>query len=71
VFEFFFFTRLIFYQGVCYITNASFIGDVRKEWEKRSNNAIVDYVVVPQLPKSALVEWQVWVHRANTRFECK
>ncbi|KAL1131383.1 hypothetical protein AAG570_011000 [Ranatra chinensis] len=55
--------------GVCFITNASFIGKVRKEWERKSNNAIVDYIVVPQLPKSALVEWQVWVHKGNTRFE--
>jgi len=56
-------------QGICYVTNASFISEARKEWERRTKNAIVEYVVVPQLPKSALVEWQVWAHRGNTRFD--
>lgn len=56
-------------QGVCYVTHAAYISEARKEWERRTNNAIVEYVVVPELPRSALVEWQVWAHRGNTRFE--
>ncbi|XP_014285680.1 uncharacterized protein [Halyomorpha halys] len=56
-------------QGVCYVTHADYISEARKEWERRTNNAIVEYVVVPELPRSALVEWQVWAHRGNTRFE--
>uniref|UniRef100_A0A023F2R4 Diphthine--ammonia ligase n=1 Tax=Triatoma infestans TaxID=30076 RepID=A0A023F2R4_TRIIF len=56
-------------QGICYVTNASYIREARKEWERRTNNAIIEYVVVPELPKTALVEWQVWAHRGNTRFE--
>lgn len=58
-------------KGICYVTNASYIREARNEWERRTNNAIIEYVVVPELPKSALVEWQVWAHRGNTRFECK
>ncbi|XP_014239939.1 diphthine--ammonia ligase [Cimex lectularius] len=56
-------------QGICYVTNASYIAEARKEWERRTNNAIVEYIVVRELPKSSLVEWQVWAHRGNTRFE--
>ncbi|KAK9498262.1 hypothetical protein O3M35_002940 [Rhynocoris fuscipes] len=56
-------------QGICFVTNSSYIREARKEWERRTNNAIIEYVVVPELPKSALVEWQVWAHRGNTRFE--
>lgn len=56
-------------QGICYVTNASYISEARKEWERRTNNAIVEYVVVPELPRSALVEWQVWAHLGNSRFE--
>lgn len=56
-------------QGVCYVTHPSYIPEARREWEKRTNNAIVDYVVVPQLPRGALLEWQVWAHIGNSRFE--
>lgn len=52
------------------MTDLSFVQHARKLWEERTNNAIVDYVVVSQLPKSALVEWQVWAHRHNNQFEC-
>lgn len=57
-------------QGICFLTHPSYIADARKEWEKRSNNAIVDYIVVPNLPRGAQVEWCVWAHRDNRRFEC-
>ncbi|XP_045479271.1 diphthine--ammonia ligase [Harmonia axyridis] len=56
-------------QGVCYVTNISSIPQVRKIWEENTNNAIVDYVVVSNLPKSALVEWHVWAHKYNHIFE--
>lgn len=58
-------------QGICYVTNPSYIREARREWERRTNNAIVEYVVVPELPKGAMVEWQIWAHRGNTRFECE
>ncbi|XP_011497114.1 PREDICTED: diphthine--ammonia ligase [Ceratosolen solmsi marchali] len=56
-------------QGICFLTHPSFISSARKEWEKRTNNAIVDYVVVSSLPRGAQVEWCVWAHRDNNRFE--
>ncbi|XP_075233118.1 uncharacterized protein LOC142331244 isoform X2 [Lycorma delicatula] len=56
-------------QSVCYVTNAAYIPEVRSEWEKHTNNSIVDYVVVPRLPRDSFVEWHVWVHKGNSRFE--
>ncbi|XP_058799518.1 uncharacterized protein LOC131669005 [Phymastichus coffea] len=56
-------------QGICFLTHPSYIPAARKEWEKRTNNAIVDYVVVSNLPRGAQVEWCVWAHRDNNRFE--
>lgn len=58
-------------QGVCFLAHSNYIADARKEWERRTRNAIVDYVVVPNLPRGAQVEWCVWAHRDNNRFECK
>lgn len=58
-------------QGVCFLTHSNYIADARKEWERRTRNAIVDYVVVPSLPRGAQVEWCVWAHRDNNRFECE
>lgn len=31
----------------------------------------MDYIVVPALPRKASVEWQVWIHTHNNKFECK
>ncbi|XP_014218144.1 diphthine--ammonia ligase [Copidosoma floridanum] len=56
-------------QGICFLTHPNFIPAARREWEKRTNNAIVDYVVVSRLPRDAQVEWCVWAHRDNNRFE--
>ncbi|RZC38828.1 diphthine--ammonia ligase [Asbolus verrucosus] len=56
-------------QGICYVTDLGFVERARKLWEEKTNNAIVDYVVVTQLPKGALVEWHVWAHRHNNQFE--
>lgn len=53
------------------MTNSKYIRPARREWEKRSNNAIVDYIVVPKLPRNAKIEWQVWAHQGNSRFQCK
>lgn len=58
-------------QVICYMTNSKYIRPARREWEKRSNNAIVDYIVVPKLPRNAKIEWQVWAHQGNSRFQCK
>jgi len=56
-------------QGICFLIHSSYIADARKEWERRTKNAIVDYIVVPNLPRGAQVEWCVWAHRDNNRFE--
>lgn len=56
-------------QGICYVTHTKYIHAARTEWEKRTNNAIVDYIVVSRLPKNAIVEWHLWAHRHNSRFE--
>ncbi|XP_046383266.1 uncharacterized protein LOC124153910 [Ischnura elegans] len=56
-------------QGICYVTHPSHIPKARKEWEKRTNNAIVDYVVVTRLPRNAFVEWHIWAHRHNSTFD--
>jgi len=56
-------------QGICFVTDASFIVKCREEWEKRSNNGIVEYLVVSRLPRDANVEWCVWAHRHNSAFE--
>lgn len=61
---------LHFFSGVCYVTKAKYIDYAIKEWEERTNNAIVDYIVVSQLPRGALIEWHVWAHRHNNQFEC-
>ncbi|ERL94936.1 hypothetical protein D910_12208 [Dendroctonus ponderosae] len=56
-------------QGVCYVTHSSYIEPARKQWEAKTNNAIVQYVVVTGLPRGALVEWHVWAHKHNNQFE--
>ncbi|KAJ8986079.1 hypothetical protein NQ317_003373 [Molorchus minor] len=56
-------------QGICYVTNVAHVEPSRKLWEERTNNAIVDYVVVSGLPRNALVEWHVWAHKYNNQFD--
>lgn len=58
-------------HGICFLTHPAFIAEARRQWERRTTNAIMDYIVVPTLPRDALVEWQVWAHTHNDRFECK
>ncbi|XP_050328475.1 uncharacterized protein LOC126758296 [Bactrocera neohumeralis] len=56
-------------HGICFLTHPAFIAEARRQWERRTTNAIMDYIVVPALPREALVEWQVWAHTHNDRFE--
>ncbi|KXJ84076.1 hypothetical protein RP20_CCG020970 [Aedes albopictus] len=56
-------------QGICFVTHPSYISEARRQWERRTANAIMDYIVVPALPRGALVEWQVWAHTHNDKFD--
>ncbi|XP_063230260.1 uncharacterized protein LOC134535177 [Bacillus rossius redtenbacheri] len=56
-------------HGICYVTLCGDVAAARREWERQTNNAIVDYVVVSKLPRDALVEWHVWAHRHNSTFD--
>lgn len=58
-------------QGICFVTHPNYISEARRQWERRTANAIVDYIVLPALPRQALVEWQVWAHAHNDKFDCK
>lgn len=55
-------------QGICFVTHPNYITEARRQWEKCTTNAIVDYIVCPALPRQALVEWQVWAHDHNDNF---
>ncbi|KAF5289904.1 hypothetical protein FQR65_LT11715 [Abscondita terminalis] len=56
-------------QAICYVNDKRLIDVARKCWEFKTSNAIVNYVVVTALPKSALIEWHVWAHLYNSSFE--
>lgn len=56
-------------QGTCYLSDARYVDVARKMWEEKTNNSLMDYVVVSGLPRGALVEWHVWAHRHNHQFE--
>ncbi|CAD7087670.1 unnamed protein product [Hermetia illucens] len=56
-------------QGICFTTHPNYIAEARRQWERCTTNAIIDYIVVPALPREALVEWQVWAHSHNDRFD--
>lgn len=58
-------------QGICFVTHPSYISEARRQWERRTANAIVDYIVLPALPRGAAVEWQVWAHTHNDKFDCE
>ncbi|GAB6029387.1 hypothetical protein CHUAL_005152 [Chamberlinius hualienensis] len=53
--------------GVCFLTNHRHINSVKHEWTKYRKSVfdgtqlpeIMNYVIVPALPRGALVEWQV------------
>lgn len=56
-------------QGICFLTDPSYVAEARRQWENRTENAIMDYIIVPELPRHALVEWQVWAHTHNDTFD--
>jgi len=56
-------------QGICYVTKRSHISAARTEWESKTANAIMDYVIVTRLPRDALIELQIWAHTYNDKFE--
>jgi diphthine-ammonia ligase len=58
-------------QGICFLTHPSYITEARRIWEAKTTNAIMDFICVPALPRNALVEWQVWAHDHNDKFDCK
>lgn len=53
------------------MTHPCLILEARHQWEEHTNNAIVDFFVVPKLPRDSPIEWHVWAHRHNSRFECE
>ncbi|XP_071549969.1 uncharacterized protein [Panulirus ornatus] len=56
-------------QGVCFVTRLSDIGVARRMMARLSESQISTYVVVPALPRAALVEWQTWSCVENDKFE--
>ncbi|KAB7493718.1 hypothetical protein Anas_03917, partial [Armadillidium nasatum] len=54
--------------GICYVTKIEDIAKVKLLMEELNKFQICLYVVVPELPKSALVEWQTWAHISNPNF---
>lgn len=60
--------------SVCYVTNHAYIACAREQWNKTQEgncDTLVCFVVVPALPKSALVEWQVYAGlKYATRGNC-
>ncbi|CAH0625375.1 unnamed protein product [Chrysodeixis includens] len=56
-------------QSVCYVTAGSAVGEARRQLERRTAGAIVQYAVVQALPRHASVEWHAWAHSDNNRFE--
>lgn len=56
-------------QGVCYVTRLSDIAVARRMMARLSESQISTYVVVPALPRAALLEWQTWGCVENDKFE--
>ncbi|KAG0712640.1 Diphthine--ammonia ligase [Chionoecetes opilio] len=56
-------------QGVCFVTRLSDVGVARRMMARLSESQISTYVVVPALPRGALVEWQTWACVENNKFE--
>nr|CAB3239802.1 diphthine--ammonia ligase [Phallusia mammillata] len=46
-------------QCVCYVTDENHIKPASSIWDKTVSKDCILYVVVPSLPKQALIEWQV------------
>ncbi|KAI5646299.1 endoribonuclease l-PSP domain-containing protein [Phthorimaea operculella] len=56
-------------QSVCYMTHGSAVTEARRQLERRTAGAIVQYAVVDALPRGAAIEWHAWAHTDNNRFE--
>ncbi|KAJ0176196.1 hypothetical protein K1T71_008370 [Dendrolimus kikuchii] len=56
-------------QSVCYVTHGGAVGEARRQLERRTAGAIVQYAVVQALPRAAAVEWHAWAHTDNNRFD--
>ena len=56
---------------MCYVTHGSAVSEARRQLERRTAGAIVQYAVVQALPRDAQVEWHAWAHTDNNRFECE
>ncbi|XP_063538838.1 uncharacterized protein LOC134748038 [Cydia strobilella] len=56
-------------QSVCYMTHGGIASEARRQLERRTAGAIVQYAVVGALPRGAAVEWHAWAHTDNNRFE--
>ncbi|XP_060804149.1 uncharacterized protein LOC106130468 isoform X1 [Amyelois transitella] len=56
-------------QSVCYMTHGGCVGEARRQLERRTAGAIVQYAVVQALPRGAALEWHAWAHTDNNRFE--
>ncbi|XP_052750359.1 uncharacterized protein LOC113514122 [Galleria mellonella] len=56
-------------QSVCYTTGARCVGEARRQLERRTAGAIVQYAVVQALPRHAQLEWHAWAHTDNNRFD--
>lgn len=56
-------------QSVCYVTHGGAVSEARRQLERRTAGAIVQYAVVEALPRGAAVEWHAWAHTDNNRFE--
>ena len=65
--------KMLFFvsQSVCYVTHGSAVSEARRQLERRTAGAIVQYAVVQALPRAAQVEWHAWAHTDNNRFECE
>ncbi|XP_068232822.1 uncharacterized protein [Palaemon carinicauda] len=56
-------------QGVCFVTKLSDVAVAQRMIARQSESQITTYVVVPALPRGALVEWQTWACTENDKFE--
>lgn len=56
-------------HGICFVTHPDHIEAAEIEWEKSTENAISNFIVVSGLPRGALVEWQVFCDNQENEFE--
>lgn len=56
-------------QGICFVADRTHISTAKKLWEAQSNNSIIEYIAVHKLPRNASIEWQVWAHDFNDKFQ--